>query len=66
MLSISAGSSPVLPNQCGTLGVELGDLAGPEDPVLVAEDEPHPAGQDVDPLVAVVGARLGVDLATPG
>ena len=61
MLRISAGrrraAEPVR-----DLGVELGDLAGPEHQVLVAEDEPDVAGQDVDPLVAVVGARLGVTL----
>ena len=44
MLSTSAGPSPVLPNQCGSLGVELGRLAGLEHQVLVALDEPHPAG----------------------
>src|SRR5690349_862130 len=32
------------------LGAELGDLAWPEHPVLVAEHDPHPAGQHVDPL----------------
>src|SRR5687768_7243218 len=45
------------------LGVELDDLAGPEDPVLVADDESQSAGQDVDPLRAVVNPRLGADLA---
>ena len=63
MLRISAGSAPVLPNTVRHLGVELGDLAGSEDPVAVAEDESQVAGQDVDPLVAVVGPRFGVGLA---
>ena len=45
------------------LGVELRDLARPEHPVLIAENETEPAGQHVDPFVPVVGARLGVDLA---
>ena len=43
MLKISAGSSPVLPNQSGNLRVEFGDLAGPEQPVLVAENQTHEA-----------------------
>lgn len=45
------------------VGVELGDLAGAEHPVLVAEDEAHVAGEDVDPFVAVVRPRLRVDFA---
>ena len=63
MLRISAGSSPVLPNQCGTLVSNAGDLARPEHPVLVAENETHVPGQDVDPFVAVVRPRLWGDLA---
>ncbi len=57
-LRTSAGSSPVLPNQCGTV-VSNRDLARPKDDVLVAEHEPHLAGKDVEPLVAVVRARFG-------
>ena len=45
------------------LGVELGGLARPEHQVLVAQDQAHPAGQHVEPLVAVVGARLRRRLA---
>ena len=40
------------------LGVELGRLADAQDEVLVAEDEPHPAGQHVEPLEPVVRARV--------
>ena len=60
-LSTSAGSSPVLPNQCGTRVSNSATSPGPEHQVVVAEDEPHPAGQDVQPLVALVrlGSRLG-------
>src|SRR3954454_4261330 len=35
-------------------GVEGGNLAGSEHRVLVAEDEAHLTGQDVDPFVPVV------------
>ena len=35
-------------------GVELGHLARAEHQVVVAEDEPHPPGQDVEPLVALM------------
>jgi len=41
-------------------GVELGDFAGFEDEVLVAEHESEPAGQDVDPVVAFMGAQVGL------
>jgi hypothetical protein len=45
------------------LGVELRDLAGSEDLIPIAEDESQVPRQDVDPFGAVVGPRLGVDLA---
>ena len=38
-------------------GRELGRLARLEDEVVVAEDEPKAAGDDVEPFVALVGAR---------
>ena len=57
MLRTSAEPSPVLPNQCGELGVELGCLADAEDEVLVAEDQPHSAGEHVEPFEAVVCAE---------
>ena len=41
-------------------GVELGRLPRAELDVLIAEHEPEPAVQDVEPLVALVGLRLGV------
>ena len=62
MLRISAGRRRCCRTSAAR-GVERGDLARPEHPVLVAEDEAHVPGQDVDPLVAVVGARLGGGLA---
>jgi hypothetical protein len=55
MLSTSAEPSPVLPNR--HLGVELGCLSHAQHDVAVPEDEPHAAGQHVQPLEAVVGAR---------
>src|SRR4028119_1697165 len=45
-------------------GVELGDLAGGEDDVGVAEQQPQPARQHVDPLVPLVRALL-TGLPTP-
>ena len=47
-------------------GVELGDLPDAEHQVLVAEDQSHPAGQDVEPLVAVMGSRARASLPMPG
>jgi len=41
-------------------GVELGDLAGLHDEVVLGEPQPQPPGQDVHPLVALVGLLLGV------
>ena len=43
-------------------GVELCDLAGAQDQVMVGEHQPHPAGEDVQPLVALVRLQLGVRL----
>ena len=42
-------------------GVELGGLAGAEDEVVLGEDEAESAVEDVDPLVALVGLRLGAE-----
>ena len=39
--------------------IELGGLARVQDEVLIAQHEPEPAIQDVEPLVALVGLRLG-------
>jgi hypothetical protein len=39
-------------------GVELDHLAGPEYEVAVAEDQPEPTGEDVEPLVALVCLQL--------
>ena len=41
-------------------GVELGRLARGEHEVVLAEHQPQPAVEDVEPLVALVGLRLGV------
>jgi thioredoxin reductase len=38
--------------------VELGDFAGPHRDVVLAEDQSHLPGQDVQPLVAVVRPKL--------
>jgi hypothetical protein len=45
------------------LGIEFGDLAGSEHPILVAENETYAAGQNVDPFVPVVRPRFRIDLA---
>ena len=47
----SGGSEPVR-----HLGVELGCLADTEHEVLITEDQPHVAREDVEPLEPVVGA----------
>ena len=47
-------------------GVELGDLAGAEHEVVVAEDQAHPAGQDVQPLVPLVRLGSAARLRRPG
>jgi hypothetical protein len=41
-------------------GVELGDLAGLHDEVVLGEPQPQPPGQDVHPLIALVGLLLDV------
>ncbi|GHJ26000.1 hypothetical protein TPA0910_04330 [Streptomyces hygroscopicus subsp. sporocinereus] len=46
------------------VGVEFGGFALGEDEVLVAEDDPQPPAQDVQPVVALV--RAGVGLAAVG
>ena len=40
-------------------GVELGDLAGFEREVVFAEDESQHAVEDIHPVIAVVGAKIG-------
>jgi thioredoxin reductase len=42
------------------VGVELGGLAGRQDHVVFAENEPQPAGQHVQPLVSLVRAQVGI------
>jgi len=42
------------------VGVELGDLAGGEDVLVVPEQQAQPAVEDVHPLVALVAALLGL------
>ena len=58
MLRISTGSSPTLPNQCGTVVSNAATSPGPSTQILVAENETHVPGQEVDPLVAVVRPRF--------
>jgi hypothetical protein len=43
-------------------GVERGDLAGSHRDVVLAEDQPHLAGEHVQPLVAGVGAEPALPL----
>ena len=50
---ITGGSEPVR-----DLGVELGDFARAHGDVVVGEDQPQLAAQDVQPLVALVGAKI--------
>ncbi len=57
----SARPPPVEPNQWD-LRVELRRFTSAEDQVLVAEDETHPPGEDVEPFEPVVGAWGGVGL----
>ena len=52
----------MLPNQCGTLVSKEATSPGPST-ILIAEDEPHPPGQDVDPFVTVVGPGFRGDVA---
>ena len=54
-LSTSAGCGPGVAEPVRHPGVELGDLARPEHEVVLAEQQAEPAGQDVEPLVALVG-----------
>ena len=42
--------------------VELGHLAWPHGDVVLAEDQAHLPGQDVEPLVAVMGAKVAFAL----
>src|SRR5439155_25329265 len=42
----------------GDARVELGRLAGPQDELLLAEREPRPADDDVEPLVPLVHALV--------
>jgi hypothetical protein len=44
------------------LGLEVGCLANAQDQVLVAHDEPHAAGQHLEPFEAVSGAEVGLGL----
>jgi hypothetical protein len=44
------------------LGVELGHLSRAQHQIVVPEDELHPAGENVEPLLALMRAWLGVDL----
>lgn len=41
------------------MGVELGDLTGGEDDVVLAEQQPQSALEDVEPFVAFVAALFG-------
>ena len=50
---VAGGAEPVR-----QLGVELGDLARPHRDVTLAEDQPQPPGENVEPLVALVGSKL--------
>src|ERR1700721_2304282 len=47
------------------VGVELGHLTGGEDHIMLAEHQANPAGQHVEPFVALVGAQVRL-VATPG
>ena len=58
MLSTSAGPSPVEPNQCGTCVSNSAASPDAQDEIAVAEDQPHAAGQDVEPLEPVVSTRV--------
>jgi hypothetical protein len=58
ILRISAGSRPVLPNQCGTWVSNSATSPGPRTQSRSPRNKPHPAGQHVDPLMAVVGSWL--------
>lgn len=47
-------------------GVEFGGLAGLEREVVLSEDEAEGAVQDVDPVVALVGAEVRLGIVTAG
>ncbi len=40
-------------------GVELGRLAGSQYQIVLAEHQPEPPAEDIQPLVALVGLRVG-------
>ena len=52
---VAGGSEPM-----GQAGVELRDLAGPHGDVVVGQDQTDPPGEHVQPLVALVGAQVGL------
>ena len=56
-LRISTGSIAGRAEPVRCPRVELGDLAGPHDDVVLAQDQPHLAGEHVQPLVARVGPQ---------
>ena len=45
-------------------GVELGGFAGREHEVVLAEDDPEPPVEYVEPLVPLMGPRLGFGALT--
>ena len=57
-LRTSAGSGSGIAEPVRDVGVELGDLAGGQDEVVLAEQQAQPAGQHVEPLVALVHLLL--------
>ena len=59
-LRISTGWSSAGPNQCGSRVSNSATSPGPMRDVVVAEDQPHLSRQHVEPLVALVGAELGL------
>lgn len=48
------------------MGVELRHFAWREDQILVAEDETEAAVEDVQPVVALVRARVGLAVRSAG
>jgi hypothetical protein len=61
----STGPAFVAPNQCGVRVSKLGRLSGRENQVVLAEDDSDSAVEDVDPVVALGGARAGSCSSTP-
>ena len=57
----AGGSEPVR-----GAGVELRGLAGLEDEVVLAEDQAERAVEDVDPVIALVGAQVGLGVVASG